>query len=450
VEGYSLDWSGVDGFERMVSMKYSTRKRKIYIGEYSPISVNESGKVTYGDVIRYARKLYKFSLEQVAILYGEIAQGKPVTGRHILRMEQNDSFFPNHPNRRWMLAQLLNVPAALLALVELEPAPSLDPPKKPIIVPAPNKHIDLEEYQNTLQLYWFHRDTETLEDGIRDIRLRIHKLHEHVLYVSTPQKQHMTRLLCGYQILLADIAKEQQCWTAANRYLANAIILAHEKNHPDLQVIALWRRMVFFDDLENGEATLDSFAPAKKLIEHVPSQLQGKILTTAATAQARIARDDKILTQALKCYDETGKLVGHPTDNDFMFSMAFDQERYLLDRAATFMAPVPKKLRAPQKAQDLLDKAAKEHYAGIQLVSAYRQAYSDLIQAKIYFDQGYDPVAITSAESVLATLQELGSGIYLDTIARLVSGLKERDPHNIEVANLELALMKFKQPYLFN
>jgi hypothetical protein len=437
----------------MVGMMNPTRKRKIYVGEYGPISVNESGKVTYGNVIRYTRKLYKFSPEQVAVLHGEIAQGKPVTGRHVLRMEQTDSFFPNHPNRRWILARLLNVPAALLALVELEP----DPPKKSPIVSTPRKHIDLEEYQNMLQLYWFHRDTETLEDVIRDARSRIHKLHEHVLYVSTPQKQHMTQLLCGYQILLGDIAQEQQCWTAANRYFGNAIILAHEKNHPDLQVIALFRRMAFFDDLENGEAALDSFAPARKLIEHVPSQLQGKILASAATAQALLARDDKVLTQALNYCDEASKLVGHPTDNDFMFSMAFDQERYLLDRAATFMAPAPKKLRSPQTAQDLLDEAARERYVNSQRTSVcdvrtppYRQVYSDLIQAKIYFDQGYDPVAITSAESVLTMLKELGSGIHLNSVASLVKGLKERDPHNLEIANLELALMKLKQPYLFN
>src|SRR5579884_3465160 len=120
----------------MVSMANSTRKRKIYVGEYGPISVNERGKVTYGDVIRYTRKLYKFSPEQVAVLYGEIAQGKPVTKRHIQRMEQTDSFFPNHPNRRWILAQLLNVPAALLALVELEPASSPGSLKKSSLVPA--------------------------------------------------------------------------------------------------------------------------------------------------------------------------------------------------------------------------------------------------------------------------------------------------------------------------
>jgi len=439
-------------------MANSTRKRKIYVGEYGPISVNERGKVTYGDVIRYTRKLYKFSPEQVAVLYGEIAQGKPVTKRHIQRMEQTDSFFPNHPNRRWILAQLLNVPAALLALVELEPASSPGSPKKSSLVPAPGKHIDLEEYQNTLQSYWFHRDTETLEDVIRDARSRIHKLHEHILYVSTPQKQHMTRLLCGYQILLADIAQDQQCWTAAQRYLTNALILAREKNRPDLQVIALNRRMLFFVDVGNGEAALHNFVPTRKLIEYAPSPLQGKIFSLAATAQARLAQDNDALTQALRYSDEASKFIDHPTSDGFLFFHgAFDWERYLLDRASALMHPAIKKVRAPQKAQQLLDEAVKERRLHIQQTNArdtrtplYRQAHSDLLQAQIYFDQGYDPVAITSAESVLTTIKELGSGVLLEDVASLVKGLKERDPHNIEIANLELALMKLKQPYLFN
>ena len=435
-------------------MANSTRKRKIYVGEHGPISVGESGKVTYGNVIRYTRKLYKFSPEQIAVLYGEIVQGKPVTGRHVLRMEQTDSFFPNHPNRRWILAQLLNVPAALLALVELAP----DPPKKSPIVSTPSKHIDLEEYHNTLQSYWFHRDTETLEDVIRDARSRIHKLHEHVLYVSTPQKQHMTWLLCGYQILLADIAQDQQCWTAAQRYLTNAIILAREKNRPDLQVIALNRRMLFFLDVGNGEATLHNFAPARKLIEYAPSPLQGKILSLAATAQAHLAQDDDALTQALRYSDEASKLIAYPTSDGFLFfNGAFDRERYLLDRASALMHPAIKKVRAPQKAQQLLDEAMKERRLHTQQTNTldtrthlHRQAHSDLIQAKIYYDQGYDPVAIASAESVLTTLRELGSGVLLNSVESLVKGLKERDPHNMEIANLELTLMKLKQPYLFH
>jgi hypothetical protein len=112
------------------------------------------------------------------------------------------------------------------------------------------------------------------------------------------------------------------------------------------------------------------------------------------------------------------------------------------------MAAPLKKLRTPTKAQDYLDKINMSQKN--KRSNAYRQAYRDLIQTKIYCDQGYDPVALATAENVLKTLKEIGSGVHLNSIAGLLQALKERNPHNIDVLNLELELMKARQPYLFN
>jgi hypothetical protein len=49
-------------------MSVQARKCKIYVSEYGPVSVDENGDMTYGDVMRYACKLYKISPEQVAVL----------------------------------------------------------------------------------------------------------------------------------------------------------------------------------------------------------------------------------------------------------------------------------------------------------------------------------------------------------------------------------------------
>jgi hypothetical protein len=98
----------------------------------------------------------------------------------------------------------------------------------------------------------------------------------------------------------------------------------------------------------------------------------------------------------------------------------------------------------------LLDDMAKERRVTLQRTNVYRQAYSDLLQAKIYYDQGRDPVAITTAESVLSTLRKIGSGVHLNSIEGLLKGLQKRNPHNIDLLNLELELMKVRQPYLFN
>jgi len=424
------------------------KKATIQVDGYGPLTISENGQVTYGEMIRYTRRLYKLSADDVAMLYSEIA-GRPVTGRHIQRMEQTDHFFPKDPARRWILAQLLNVPPALMALVSLSQPEAQESTSKKVIIPPPSKNIDVEEYKATLQSYWFDRYTMPVEEVVEDTKARLDHLHDIVLY--SRHKKPIVSLLCGYQLLLADIAQEQQVWTAAKRYFANAITLAGEKKLHDMLVVALYRRAVFFNDLENGEAALRDAETAKKIIDRLPLSLQGKILMESSGAKARLAQDGKDVTKALEDMDMASTLVGQPTSNDdFLFGAAFDQERYLLDRAATFMASSIKKLRSPQTAQDLLDRMAKEHRATPQSVNLYRQAYSGLIQAKIYYDQGVDPVALATAEHVLGLLRQIGSGIHLNSIADLLQGLKKRNPHNIDVLNLELEVMKARQPYLFN
>ncbi|MGH2479112.1 MAG: hypothetical protein ACRDHW_05600, partial [Ktedonobacteraceae bacterium] len=129
------------------------KQRKIvYCGEYGPIAVDESGKLTFGDLVRYIRKQHSLEVGEVGILYGKIAGADSVTGRHIQRMEQNDTFFPDHPDRRWILAKILNIPPTLLALVGLNVvANDLSPENTALF---PRRHIDVHEYHTALQSYW--------------------------------------------------------------------------------------------------------------------------------------------------------------------------------------------------------------------------------------------------------------------------------------------------------
>jgi hypothetical protein len=361
-------------------------------------------------------------------------------------MEQTDNFFPKDPQRRWILAQLLNVPPALMALAGLSEPEAQERALKKAVIPLPPKNINVEEYKTTLQSYWLDRDTLPIEEVIDETQARIDRLHDLVLY--SRQKQEMIPLLCGYQILLADIAQEQQCWAAAQRYYANAIILAKEKKCYDLLAIALYRRAAFFDDLENYTKALDDIKRAMRLTYPVEPQLQGKLLTIGSRSKAGLAQSEADLSISLGYLDQASKLTEQPSHGEFAFFFGLTWERYYLDSAATLMAAPLKKLRTPTKAQDYLDKINMSQKN--KRSNAYRQAYRDLIQTKIYCDQGYDPVALATAENVLKTLKEIGSGVHLNSIAGLLQALKERNPHNIDVLNLELELMKARQPYLFN
>ncbi len=424
------------------------KKTRVYIGEYGPILVGEQGQPTYGDVLRFIRKFHGYELEYVAAVYGKVAEGSPVTGRHILRMEQTDGFFPKDPKRRWVLATLLNVPPVIMAFLGIEPQN-----KKPskAIVPSPSTSIDIEEYYATLQAY----QTEVgyaggIANAVEDIKDRVDRLHDIVLYVGSLQKLQVIQLLCGYQLLLADIAQDQGCRKAAKRYLTNAMILAKEKHCGDLQAVALFRREAFFDDSGNFQLALHDFEMARQLKLPMAPQVQGKMLGVASRSQTRLAQDNHDLFAALRCLDDAEKLVKPGANEDILFSTVFDQERYFLDRAAALMASPIKKLRSPGKAQEYLTLAAKERVINSERARLDRQAYSDLIQAKIYRDQGYYPVAAVAAEQVLLTLKKLQSSVHTHEVADLFEDIKAHYPHGIEIASLELELMKVQQPYLFN
>jgi hypothetical protein len=106
-------------------------------------------------------------------------------------------------------------------------------------------------------------------------------------------------------------------------------------------------------------------------------------------------------------------------------------------------------LRSPRKAAEYLQEAQKESEAKGRSINGHRQAYSDLVQAKIYCDQGGYLVAATTAEQALLTLNSLESKFALDKIAVLLAEIKEHDPLAIELMSLEAELMKAQQPYLF-
>src|ERR1700726_613459 len=116
-------------------------------------------------------------------------------------MEQHDSFFPKYPNRRWILAQLLSLPPALMELVTEEPSEPSDEHKKLLVVSS-TKALDTEEYYKTLKSYWVDGYTRGKLYAIKDTKRRIAKLQQQVFYPSSTQtlkqKQKTARLLCGY------------------------------------------------------------------------------------------------------------------------------------------------------------------------------------------------------------------------------------------------------------
>jgi tetratricopeptide (TPR) repeat protein len=424
----------------------------IQAGAYGPIPVNEDGAITFGELVRLIRKLYKLSPEYVAMLYGLIA-GHSVTGRHVLRMEQTNSFFPRDPKRRWVLARLLNIPPALLALARGDLPEIVQSQPERIVPDPPSKYVDIEAYYTQLQSYWLNGYPLGVEQAIEDIQARIDRLHDILPY--SRQKPHMVRLLCGYQIALAAIAQEQQADKTARKYLTNAVQLAREQECYDLLAVALLQREFFFENTGAFQEALRDFKEIRRLKAAVPPQLQGLALSLAGMSMAHLAQTDDECSTALSYLDKAERrIVEQPETSNFLFFAMFDKERYFLNRAMALMASPDKQLRSLEKAQECLKDAERRRAMSGKSISVSRQMYSDLIQAKVYFDQGYDPVAAATAEQILLTLRDGGlmhcDTFYLRHITELLQGLKQRAPREEFVISLEVEVMKRQEPYLFN
>jgi tetratricopeptide (TPR) repeat protein len=423
----------------------------IQAGAYGPIPVNEDGAITFGELVRLIRKLYKLSPEYVAMLYGLIA-GHSVTGRHVLRMEQTNSFFPRDPKRRWVLARLLNIPPALLALARGDLPEIVQCQPERIVPDPPSKYVDIEAYYARLQSYWNDGHPMGVELAVEDIQARIDRLHDILPY--SRQKPQVVRLLCGYQIVQACIAQELQANKIARKYLTNAVQLAREQGSRDLLAVALQRREIFFENIGAFQEALRDFKEIKQIKGSIPSQLYGHTLSMAGIAKAHVARTEDACSTALSYLDAAEKRVAiQPETSDFLFFAMFDKERYLLNRAMVLMVSPDTELHSPDKAQECLRYAERERLASGN-ANVLRQMDSDLVQAKIYFDQGYDPVAAATAEEILLKLDQIGqvhcNTYYLRHITDLLRGLKQRAPREEFVISLEVEVMKRQEPYLFN
>jgi hypothetical protein len=425
----------------------------VYYGEYGPIKVRENGEPTFGDLVRFMRKRCSISADELGIVYGKIAGAAPVTGRHIQRMEHDDTFFPQDAGRRRVLAKLLQIPPALLALAGLEAVPEGELHSQGMLAVFQPKSPDLDEYHASLQSYMLQGYQQ---QSLKDLRIRISRLHEQVLYADAAQRQRMVRLLCGYHLLIAKIAEDRGSYQVALDAFRKAMLVAREHGCDDVYAAAVFRRACMRLRYESFFAATQHYAPVIQDLERLaqmkkgPSlQLQGKIWAVQAKVKAHLAQDGHDLTDALRLMDRAETVIGQSVSEDFAYLAALDEERYFLDRAEVLMLSPQKSLRSPQQAQEYLDQAALRGNSRLEQLHTDRQIDRELFQARIYLDQGYYPIAATTAENAAVAMQHLGSRNRLKDLLALLDHLHQCYPRSSEVMSLELEVLKLQQPQLF-
>jgi hypothetical protein len=122
-----------------------------YFGDYGPFRIGPDGLPLFADLIEFFLERNGWSKKQFGYLYGRALTGRPITERWV-QMQTKANSFPEDGERRWVIANLLNIPPALLGVTHLDEL--LEQPQTLGTPVAKSTAIDLAEYRARLPLYW--------------------------------------------------------------------------------------------------------------------------------------------------------------------------------------------------------------------------------------------------------------------------------------------------------
>jgi tetratricopeptide (TPR) repeat protein len=420
------------------------------------LAEKKNGRPNYGAILHYFRLLKGWTAAYLAFVYSEaLGHEEIMTANWIYRMEHKNEV-PTDEKRRWILARLLDIPPVLFGLEPLERAMSdLFTWEK----------VDVQEYRLTLENYCRYDVKQGWHAGsivqvVSDIKLRISNLHNKAPYSS--EKKEMRELLCGYFLLLGNIAHDYMELEAAIDYFNNAVNIAEEEKFYDLWAFALGQKGIAYrtrGDLTAGlkgyvgaladfkQAAL-SFQEAQQLAPKVQPVIRGLVAIRAGTAYASTAQDDDEFGEALKVIDAGGQEIGQRSDGHSLLLPALLNEELLsLDRAFAYLIYPARSVKHAMMAQKELERAAKK-----AINSPHRNTFGAMLLARSYLVAGQYNMAVAYTEAALDTIQTGQSDSNLARLNVIYHQLRN-DPSygkSTDVALLGTRLLKAQKPELFH
>ncbi|MBV9691697.1 MAG: hypothetical protein JO202_18525, partial [Ktedonobacteraceae bacterium] len=385
-------------------------------GDYGPFRVGPDGLPLFADVVAFFLERNGWSKKQFGYLYGRAARDKPFTERWV-QMQVKASSFPDDGERRWVIANLLNIPPALLGVTHLDEL--LTHPQMPDTPVEKSTAIDLAEYRARLPIYWKQQNTHTAAPALKHVLLRLKRLHSNYFEVAPESRTKLVRLLFDYHHLAVRISSDLQQFTEAIVHLNKAYAIARFLEDSERETLTLFRRGYIL--LEKGDAAtaLVDFTAARSLERKISAPLRGSILLGQARTLARAGQDNQDLKQAQHWMDDAGTVLSASKWADAHF-IHFDQVWYHLERATGLLASPSRRLRFPREALAAVDTAFSLATNTAQL-SVNRAG--EMLQAKAYLDQGYYPIATTLAHNALHAAKDVPRSVA--SIARICDALKE-------------------------
>src|SRR5450755_1952698 len=174
----------------------------------------------FGTELRNYRLALGWTAKQLVLLYSEAIgrEDNPVDVSFIFHLEAGKDMLVDK-GRRLLLARLVDMPLAFAGAELLMSDAATNP--------FAWEKIDTKEYTNILEGYCDTWQQGTTYKAVKDIRKRLRSLERATLYSFSPEKMQMTQLLCGYQMLAADVAAEQMPG-AANQILTQTVALSSQ------------------------------------------------------------------------------------------------------------------------------------------------------------------------------------------------------------------------------
>jgi cellobiose-specific phosphotransferase system component IIA len=403
---------------------------------------------------------------------------QPYTKSRIYQMLRDNSF-PKEQSRRWVLAKLLQIPPVLLGVTSLDDLlrhyeqTTVIAPTQTANVPQP---FDYTEYKTALRRFWKQHRLNTLITTQNEIRQRIVTLEKEVLYGQAPQKKHFAVLLCGYHMLLSNIAMDQQNSDNAIVHLNHAYVVAKDWELTRFQGGILLRRGWVLKErgeeyasnhqFDKAQADFDfaakDFAVGLTLVKQLPEAMQGSLILSTGKLDADRATTPFELHQAMRKIDKAQPFVGKKSDEEDIHFIQLDEERYYLDRAAAYLAARNPLICYPGEAR-------RELYTAMAVekkpTPKRRQAYNMVLESKSYMIEGHAQTqrkklaaaadaygqAIEMARKALPLVIAVKSEVNISRIKHLCAEISQTDfgKKSIQLAALEVELVTAKYPLLF-
>lgn len=395
-----------------------------------------------------------------------------------------DNSFPVEKSRRWILAKLLQIPPILMGVNSID---ELLPQTKhksnsyhpPTYQTLPTQHtFEMSEYRQALRKYWQTNHTLTARGVLEEIAQRMSSLEQETLYGKWHEKQRrqIVHVLCGYHMVFANVARDQEWYNLAIFHLNKGYQLAKNYELTDMQAAILYRRGGVFEDQGCGyENVLDvasarrcfswaenDFRAAKGLANYLYAGLQGCIQVSLGLTLAHLASNPSQLHLALVEIRNAEKFAGKDENKEDVHFVRLDEERYHLDVASAYISAQINGACYPRDARRELFNARAAQPTPIP---KRREAYNMVLEAKSYLIEGKAQdarkkpglatdaymQATTIASQALSLVVAIKSEVNLSRIKHLCREMvgTEFGKKSVELASLEVQITASEYPQMF-